>query len=101
MPEKTEIKFCTSCGSDEIEVTGSKYYCKVCDVTYQVSKAGTKPIDTDPLGKHKARLDKVEQDVEQLKGNKPAEQKPQDPGPVSVIDDEEEEEPEGFITVED
>ena len=102
MPSKIKIEFCTSCGSKEIQVSGQQYYCQDCDVTYKVTEAGTKVVDTNPLGKEKARLDQIEKDVADLKGKKPAEQQsPQAPEPdSSVIEKEEDEEPEGFITVE-
>ena len=70
MPAKIKIEFCTSCGSQAIEVTGNKYYCPDCDVTYKVTTQGTKIVDANPLGKEKARVDQLEQDVAELKGNK-------------------------------
>lgn len=98
MPSKIKIEFCTSCGSKEIQVNGQQYYCPDCDVTYKVTEAGTKVVDTNPLGKEKARLDQIEKDVADLKGQKPAEEKPQDP--ELDDNDDEEQEPEGFITIE-
>ena len=81
MPNKIKIEFCTSCGSKEIEVTGQKFYCSACDVTYKVTEAGTKVVDTNPLGKQNTRLDQVEKDIADLKGSKPAEQdRPNPPG---------------------
>ncbi len=101
MPSKIKIEFCTSCGSKEIQVNGQQYYCQDCDVTYKVTEAGTKVVDTNPLGKEKARLDQIEKDVADLKGKKPAEQKPPDPGAdSSIIEKEEDEDQDGFITIE-
>ena len=73
MAAKVKIEFCTSCGSNEIEVNGQQFYCQVCDVTYKVTEAGTKVLTTNPLGKQNTRLDKVEKDVADLQGKKPAE----------------------------
>ena len=103
MPPKIKIEFCTCCGSKEIEVTGQKYYCSVCDVTYNVTEAGTKVVDANPLGKQNARLDNIEKDVADLKGQKPADQDPTDPpapDPENKDEDEDEGEPDGFITIE-
>lgn len=104
MSEKKEIKFCTSCGSDQIEVTGSKYYCSKCDVTYQVTKAGTKVIDADPLGKERARIEQCEKDIEELKGGKKQQEPPEQPNPGAEDDvnyhGQQEQEPEGFIVIE-
>lgn len=102
MPPKIEIKFCTSCGSKDIEVTGQKYYCPDCDVTYKVTEAGTKVVETNPLGKQEARLSQAEKDIAELKGQKPAEPAPDDT--VASEDDHdgenEDEEQDGFITFE-
>lgn len=108
MPAKINIEFCTSCGSTEIEVTGNKYYCRQCDITYKVTEAGTKVITTNPLGKTNERLEQVEKDVEELKSKnkKPAESEPPaEPGPGADDDvnyhgdknEPEEEEEDGFI----
>jgi len=103
MPSKIKIEFCTSCGSKDIEVTGQKYYCSTCDVTYIVTEAGTKVVSTNPLGKTNTRLDQVEKDVADLQGKKPASKDPTDP-PASVPEnndiDDDEDEPDGFITIE-
>lgn len=105
MPPKIKIEFCTSCGSQDIKVTGNTYYCPDCDVTYKVTTQGTKVVDSNPLGKEKGRIDQLEDDVAELKGQK-------EPGPesaeppaggeddVSAHVDENEDEPEGFITIE-
>jgi len=100
MSEETKIEFCSSCGSKEIEVTGKKYYCPVCDVTYTVTKEGTKPTDTNPLGKTNDRLDKVEGAVKDLQ-NKPAvvDLQPADQQNQEIPSDDDEE-PQGFIRVE-
>jgi len=105
MPAKIKIEFCTCCGSKDIEVTGQKYYCSVCDVTYIVTEAGTKVVSTNPLGKTNTRLDKVENDVADLQGKKPASKDPQDqpaPDPVKndndEDDDEDDDEQDGFVT---
>ena len=100
MPPKIKIEFCTSCGSKEIEVTGQKFYCSDCDVTYKVTEAGTKVVDANPLGKQNARLDQAEKDIAELKGQKPAETDPALSSPKSEKkdEDEDEEEPDGFIS---
>ena len=94
MPSKIKIEFCTSCGSQDIKVTGNKYYCPDCDITYIVTTQGTKVIDSNPLGKEKDRIDRLEDDVAQLKGQKPAE-------PEVPETDEDKPEQDGFITIED
>lgn len=102
MPAKIKIEFCTSCGSKEIEVTGQKYYCPDCDVTYKVTEAGTKVVDANPLGKQNVRLDQVEKDVADLKGQKPTDPEPTEspaPDPEKKDEDEDEDEPDGFITI--
>jgi len=103
MPAKIKIEFCTSCGSKDIEVNGNRYYCPDCDITYQVTKLGTKVVDSNPRGKEKARLDQCEQDIAELKGQKPA--KPAEPAepvepvePAAASEDEDESEKDGFIT---
>lgn len=106
MPSKIKIEFCPSCGSKEIEVTGQKFYCPDCDVTYKVTEAGTKVVDTNPLGKTNTRLDQVEKDVADLKGQKPVEPDPPDSEPGGETDlsvpkpggeDEDEDEQDGFV----
>lgn len=104
MPPKIKIEFCTSCGSKEIEVTGQKFYCPNCDVTYKVTEAGTKVVDTNPLAKQQNRLDQVEKDIAELKGPKPAEPAPAAPKPDSEDDvnshgdkNQDEEDQDGFI----
>lgn len=103
MPAKIKIEFCTSCGSKEIEVNGQKFYCPDCDVTYKVTEAGTKVVDTNPLGKQNTRLDQVEKDVSELKGQNPAEpDQPAEPvqpaAPESDNENGDEEESDGFVT---
>lgn len=100
MSEETKIEFCTSCGSKDIEVTGNKYYCNVCDVTYQVTTAGTEIVSTDPLKKQNERIDQIAADVEQLKGKKPVEQSPAELE-LKPTDEAAEEDQDGFITIED
>jgi len=100
MPAKIKIEFCTSCGSKDIEVTGQNYYCPECDVTYKVTEAGTKVVDTNPLGKTNTRLAQVEKDVAQLKSGKPAEPAEpaeQTPDSEDKDEDEDDDEPDGFI----
>ena len=55
-----EIKHCTSCGSDQIEVAGNKYLCRICNIVYEVTDTGTKVLDTNPLDKIEQRLANVE-----------------------------------------
>ncbi len=111
-PTKIKIKFCTSCGSQDIKVTGNTFYCPDCDITYKVTAQGTKVIDSNPLGKEKARVDQCELDIAELKcelniaerrlkGQK--EPGPEPPEPVEQpepTEDEDEPESDGFITVE-
>lgn len=86
MPKKSmKIEFCTSCGSREIKVTGNKFYCPVCDVTYKVTEDGTKVVNADPLGKEKARIAALEGDVAELKGQKPAEPAEPEPDPAVKV----------------
>lgn len=112
MPSKIKIEFCTSCGSQDIKVTGNTYYCPDCDISYKVTTQGTKVVDANPLGKEKARVDQLEQDVAELKGQKvtgPDQTGPQAAadGEADVIDlqegdkeDEDESEQDGFISIE-
>lgn len=101
-PKKIKIEFCTSCGSQDIKVTGNTYYCPDCDITYKVTTQGTKVIDSNPLGNQKARLDQCEQDIAELKGQKPSEPaEPAEPAEPQVpAADEDKPEQDGFITVE-
>jgi len=101
MPPKIKIEFCTSCGSQDIKVTGNTYYCPDCDISYKVTTQGTKVVDANPLGKEKARVDQLEQDVAELKGTKTqAEPKPGPIEPATVIEDDDESEQDGFISIE-
>jgi len=107
-----EIKYCTSCGSDHVEVAGNKFLCRVCNIVYEVTDTGTKVVETDPLGKHEQRLSKAERDIADLKkeqqgGNKTVEAPdPFGGGPVdrpveTETDDETEEdetEEDGFVS---
>jgi len=103
-PPKIKIEFCTSCGSQDIKVTGNSYYCPDCDINYKVTTQGTKIIDSNPLGKQNARMDQLEQDVAELKGTKepgPGPAGPAEPAePASTSEDEAEDEPDGFISIE-
>ena len=102
MPEKIKIEFCTSCGSQDIKVTGNKFYCPDCDITYKVTTQGTKVIETNPLGKEKARLDQCEQDIAELQGQKEPGPEPAEPTePAEPAASQDESEPDGFITIED
>ena len=104
MSAKIKIEFCTSCGSQEIEVAGNTYYCPDCDVTYKVTTQGTKVVDSNPLGKEKARLDQCEQDITELKGQKEPGPEPAGPAepaePASTSEDEDDPEQQGFISIE-
>jgi len=99
MPAKIKIEFCTSCGSQDIKVTGNSYYCSECDITYKVTSQGTKVVDSNPLGKDRARLDKVEQDVAELQGQQEPGSEPTEPADPPTVD-EDDEEPDGFISIE-
>lgn len=105
MPTKIKIEHCTCCGSTNIEVDGNQYYCPECDKTAKVTAAhGTKVIDRHPLGKEKARIDQLEDDVAELKGTKePAEEKgiateAGDKAESRAIIGEDEDEQDGFVT---
>lgn len=86
--EVSKFEFCTSCGSDDIRVTGNQFYCFECDVTYEVTPRGTKIVATNPpkeqVDEINHRIDDLEKDVDELLNNKPG-------------DDEDDEEPHGFI----
>ena len=105
MPPKIKIEFCTSCGSQDIKVTGNSFYCPDCDVTYKVTAQGTKVVESNPLGKEKARVDQLEQDVAELKGQKEPGPEPIEPAAgaedeVHVDEDEDDPEQQGFISIE-
>ena len=105
MPAKIKIEFCTSCGSQEIKVTGNNYYCPECDVTFKVTTQGTKVIDSNPLGKEKSRIDALEEDVAGLKENKPPGPEPAEPTePTEPVEPaagaEDDDEQDGFISFE-
>jgi len=103
MPAKVKIEFCTSCGSQDVKVTGNTFYCPDCDITYKVTTQGTKVIDSNPLGKEKARLDQLEGDVAELKGQKvPAvpESDPIELAEPAPDEDEDDPEQDGFISIE-
>lgn len=104
MSTPIKIEFCTSCGSQEIKVTGNKFYCPDCDITYKVTAQGTKVVETDPLGKQNARLDQIEDDVAQLKVGSEPEPEPAEPAAggdddVNHLGDknEDEDEQDGFV----
>lgn len=106
MPAKIKIEFCTSCGSQDIKVTGNNYYCSDCDVTFKVTKAGTKVVDSNPLGKETSRINALEEDVAGLKsekkpGSEPAATTgPAQPAQPAAGAEDEDEEQDGFITFE-
>ncbi len=84
--EVSKFEFCTSCGSDDIRVTGNQFYCFECDVTYEVTPKGTKVVATNPVqavNDLENRVEQLEQDMDGL-NNKSS-------------DDEDDEEPHGFI----
>lgn len=98
-----KIEYCLSCGSKDIKVTGNKFYCPDCDITYKVTAQGTKVIETDPLGKEKARIDQIEKDIAHLKGEKEPGPEPTKPAAgdeddVDKNEDEDENEQDGFLT---
>lgn len=75
--ELSKFTFCTSCGSDDIQVTGNQFYCGDCDVTYEVTPRGTKVVATNPvqiINDLEARVEQLEQDVDGL-NNKSGEDK--------------------------
>ncbi len=88
----SKIAHCTSCGSDDIQVTGNQFYCGDCDVTYEVTPTGTKVVATNPMqiiDDLDARVEQLEQDVDKLNGNS-------DKDEVDFLD-EDEDKPWGFI----
>ncbi len=65
----SKFEFCTSCGSDDIQVTGNQFYCGDCDVTYEVTPKGTKVVGVNPSEKINGienRVKQLEQDVGNL-----------------------------------
>lgn len=110
MAKSIKIEFCTSCGSQDIKVTGNSFYCPDCDISYKITAQGTKVIDSNPLGKEKARLDQMEKDVAELKGQKepgpePAEEKgiateagDKAESRAAGVEDEDESDQDGFVT---
>lgn len=102
-PTKIKIEHCTSCGSTNIKVDGNQYYCPDCDKTAKVTEQGTKVIDKNPLGREKARIDQLEDDVAELKGEKNPGPDPAEPNDQFIEEHPEptaidEEEQDGFIT---
>ena len=96
-----EIKNCPSCGSADIEVSGSKVHCKGCDVTFKVTPDGAKVDNLDPLGKDREKISELEQEVKALKAGaahgpetEEDEDKPleEESGGINIIDNDE---PEG------
>lgn len=67
-----KFKFCAKCGSENIDVTGNKYYCHKCDVLYEFSAGGVMAVKLEPLSEDfeemKSLLLKVEQNQNQLVG---------------------------------
>lgn len=89
-----EIKHCTSCGSDDIEVAGNRYLCKACGVTYEVTDAGTKVVSTDPFSKDRGRIDQLEKDVDALKKGK------REPRDINRDESNDGEDEGGFVSIE-
>ncbi|GAI68267.1 unnamed protein product [marine sediment metagenome] len=123
--EITKIKFCTSCGSDDIQVTGNQFYCGECDVTYEMTPRGTKVVAANPVqivDDLENRVEQLENDMDKLNGNSDKDKnsnvwfnvlglfdvgwadgteddEDEDKVPVGAVsDDEDEDEPDGFIT---
>ncbi len=66
----SNFEFCTSCGSDDIQVTGNQFYCGDCDVTYEVTPRGTKVVSTNPVPTDlENRVEQLENDVDELSAN--------------------------------
>jgi len=67
-----KFKFCSECGSPNIDVTGNKYYCHKCDVLYEFSAGGVIAVKLNPLsedyGEIKSRLENLEQNQNQIVG---------------------------------
>lgn len=95
--EETKIEFCSNCGSKDIDVTGNKYYCQVCDALFEFTTQGTKVIKLSPLAGEiediEQRLEQVESDVQEID-----EQLNQEPDEEEVdFLDEDEDKPWGFV----
>lgn len=67
MPNQLKIEKCTNCGTDQIEVAGNKFLCRVCNVVYEVTDTGTKVLDANPLDRHEQRLDQAVRDIAEIK----------------------------------
>lgn len=67
---ETKVEFCLNCGSEDIEIKGNGYYCQGCDVLYEFTGDGVKPVKLNPIadgiGDLESRLDQVEQDVRDI-----------------------------------
>lgn len=99
-----KVEHCPSCKTEDIKkLKGNKFYCPECDATFKIEGEQQKVADTNPLGKEKARIDQLEDDVAELKGQREPGPKPAKPttgGDDDKNKDEDEEEPDGigFIT---
>lgn len=69
--ETTNIEFCPNCGSNEIDVNGSKILCHKCDALFEpIAKGGFRLVKMSPLAGDiddiQQRLEQVEQDVQDI-----------------------------------
>lgn len=58
----SKFAHCTSCGSDDIRVSGNQFHCFDCDVVYEVTPKGTKVVEANPV----QIVDALEERVEHL-----------------------------------
>lgn len=107
MPSQIKLEKCTNCGSDQIEVAGNKFFCRVCNIVFEVTDTGTKVLDANPLDKFEQRQTRLERAFEALER---AGQGGDEPDHVDQVDtpdlqeglhnDEDETEENGFIVFE-
>ena len=56
-----EANHCPGCGTDQVQKAGNNLFCKVCEVTYEITTDGAKVVNLDPLGDLKERMTQAEQ----------------------------------------
>jgi len=68
-----KFKFCAKCSSENIDITGNKYYCHQCDVLYEFTAEGIIPIELGPLSEEykylKSQLENNESKIDELDEN--------------------------------
>lgn len=67
---ETTIEFCVNCGSGDIEIKGDRYYCRTCDVLYEFTGKGIKPVKlnllSEGIGNLESRIEQIEQNVRDI-----------------------------------